>query len=118
MKKIIIFLSIIICSFATLAQGKGKDIVTESFLVSGNCGSCEERIEKAAYIKGVKRAEWDSETKKLTVIYRPSKTSKKQILRSIADSGHDSESFTAEEENYEKLPDCCRYRTGACTEEE
>ncbi|MEZ5015866.1 MAG: heavy-metal-associated domain-containing protein [Flavipsychrobacter sp.] len=117
MKQLIIFLSIIICSTSLLAQDKKKDIVTEAYLVSGNCGECEERIEKAAYVKGVKRAEWDKKTKMLTVTYRPSKTSKEHILKSVADSGHDSEGFTAKEEDYSKLPACCLYRTGTCSED-
>lgn len=117
MKNLILFLSIIICSTSLFAQDKKKDIVTEIYLVSGNCGDCEKRIEKAAYIKGVKRAEWDRDAKKLTVTYRPSKTSKELILKSVADSGHDSEKFTAAKEDYAKLPACCNYRTGTCHEE-
>lgn len=117
MKNLIIFLSIIVCSTSVFAQDKKKDIATETYLVSGNCGDCKKRIEKAAYVKGVKRAEWDKIAKQLTVTYRPSKTSKEQILKSIANSGHDSEGFTAEKEVYTNLPDCCRYRDGACHDE-
>lgn len=117
MKYLIIFLSFIFYSVALPAQDKGKDIVTEKLDVSGNCGSCKKRIEKAAYIKGVKRAEWDKETKVLTVTYKPSKTSDKKILKAVAEYGHDSEGFTANEDAYAKLPECCRYRTGVCHEE-
>lgn len=117
MKYLIIFLSFIFSSVALPAQENTKDIKTEVLAVSGNCSSCEHRIEKAAYIKGVKRAEWDKETKKLTVTYKPSKTSKEDILKSVAASGHDSEEFTADEDAYSKIPECCKYRTGECHEE-
>lgn len=114
MKYLIIFLSFIFFSAAAPAQENDKDIKTEKLLVSGNCGMCEKRIEKAAYVKGVKQADWDKKTKMLTVTYKPSKTSKEEILKSVAEAGYDSEGFTANEKSYKKLPECCRYRTGSC----
>lgn len=114
MRNLIIFLSFIFFSTASFAQEKEQDIKTEKLVVSGNCSMCEKRIEKAAYVKGVKLADWDKETKTLTVTYKPSKTSKEEILKSIANAGYDSEQFTAKEESYNKLPECCRYRTGSC----
>lgn len=114
MKYLIIFLSFIFFSAAVPAQENDQDIKTEKLLVSGNCSMCEKRIEKAAYVKGVKQADWDKETKMLTVTYKPSKTSKEEILKSVAEAGYDSELFTADEKKYEKLPGCCHYRTGTC----
>lgn len=114
MKYLIILLSVVFSSFAANAQSEDKDIKTDTLLVSGNCGMCEKRIEKAAYVKGVKRAEWDKDTKELVVTYKPSKTSKEDILKSISEAGYDSEGFTAAKEAYEKLPDCCHYRTATC----
>lgn len=114
MKYLIIFLSFVFYSVALPAQDKGKDIATEVVTVKGNCGECKERIEKAAYIKGVKRAEWDKETKELTVTYRPSKTNTDDILKSIADVGHDSDKYISDDKVYNKLPGCCQYRTNTC----
>lgn len=116
MKYLIIFLSFIFFSGTLTAQeaGKEKDVVTEKVMVSGSCSMCKKRIEKAAYVKGVKFAEWDKEAKQLTVVYKPSKTSMDKILQSVADAGHDSEKFTATKETYSKLPECCNYRTGNC----
>lgn len=113
MKYLITILSLLLISIGTIA-GEQTDIITEKFQVSGNCSMCKKRIEKAAYIKGVKLAEWDKETKVLTVTYRKSKTSADAILKSIAAAGHDSEKFTANKDDYSKLPECCNYRTGAC----
>jgi len=114
MKYLIIILTIIFSSFAATAQEKEKDIKTETLLVSGCCGMCEKRIEKAAYIKGVKRADWDKEKRQLTVTYKPSKTSTDDILKSVADAGYDSEKYTANKEAYEQLSECCHYRTTTC----
>lgn len=113
MKYLIIILSIIFSVNFAFAQD--KDIVTEEYVVSGNCGECKERIERAAYVKGVKLAEWDKDTKKLKVVYKPSKTSAETILHSVADAGYDSEKYTADEGDYKRLPKCCQYRTGTCS---
>lgn len=114
MKYLTLIISFLLLAVGVNADDNKKDIVTETYLVSGNCGECKERIEKAAYVKGVKLAEWDKEEKKLTVTYKKSKTSGEEILKSIADAGYDSEKITASEEAYAKLPACCNYRTGSC----
>lgn len=114
MRFLIIFLSIFFSTTSLFAQSNDNGIVTEQYLVSGNCGECKERIEKAAYVKGVKLAEWNKQTKQLKVVYKSSKTSGEKILKSVAKAGYDSEKYTATEDDYEKLPECCYYRTGAC----
>lgn len=117
MKYLIIIFSFIFSATNVFAQSDNAEIVTDTLMVSGNCGSCKTRIEKAAYIKGVKRADWNKETKKLIVTYKQSKTSSEDILKSIAAAGHDSEVATAPDNSYDKLPGCCKYRTGVCTED-
>lgn len=114
MKYLIIFLSFIFFSGTVTAQDNTKDVVTDTLMVSGSCSMCKKRIEKAAYVKGVKLADWNKETKVLIVTYKTSKTSADEILKSIAATGHDSEKFTASKETYSKLPECCNYRTGNC----
>ncbi|MBS1689615.1 MAG: cation transporter [Bacteroidetes bacterium] len=109
MKRFIAFLILIFISAQLFAQA--KDIVTEHYKVNGVCEQCKKRIEDAAYIKGVKRAEWDVKTHELTVVYRPSKTSADEILKSVAKAGHDNEKVQATDEDYEHLPSCCYYRT-------
>lgn len=114
MKYLIIFLSFIFFSGTLTAQEKTSNTVTEKVMVSGSCSMCKKRIEKAAYGKGVKLAEWDKDAKELTIVYRTDKTDKEAILKRVADAGHDSEKFTASKEDYSKLPECCNYRTGTC----
>jgi len=114
MKSFIIFvLSIFFFSADALAQ---SDIKTDSFKVEGNCGMCKKRIEEAAFVKGVKRTEWNKESHMLTVVYRSSKTNKEAIAKSVAAAGHSSEQQVASEKDYKKLPECCHYKTHICND--
>ena len=63
---------------------------TESFKVWGNCESCQKRIEKAAKMDGVAKAEWNKETKMLALVYNPSKVKSDDVLKKIASVGHDT----------------------------
>lgn len=112
MKNLFLILASALCIAGTAAAQ--DDIKTISFEVSGNCGTCEERIEDAAHLKGVKRADWNKETKTIEVIYRSSKVSETEIMQSIADAGHDAGIIKAKEEVYEKLPKCCHYKSETC----
>lgn len=82
---------------------------TESFKVAGKCGMCKARIEKAAKVEGVTKAEWDSEKQMLTVTYDPSKVNTDDIQKKVAGVGHDTDKFKAENKVYDKLPGCCKY---------
>lgn len=83
---------------------------TEVIIVSGNCGMCRERIEAAAKMDGVSQAEWNKDTKKLTLVYNPSRIKTEDIQKKIAASGHDTGKFKAEDKTYNSLPGCCKYR--------
>lgn len=112
MKQIISFLIVLFSSLNVAAQN--SDIKTETFKVEGNCNMCKKRIEDAAYIKGVKRVDWNRETKELTVIYKSSKTEPEAILKRVAKAGHSSEQIKASEKDYSSLPKCCQYKTQVC----
>ncbi len=88
----------------------GRDIVVASYTVGGNCDQCKKRIEDAAYVKGVKFAEWNVDTHSLVVKYDSSKTTPLTILQNVAAAGHDNELVKATDAAYNQLPDCCRYR--------
>jgi len=80
------------------------------FKVAGNCEMCKERIETAAQsVKGVTSAEWNVETKNMTVQFEDAKTNSDNIQQAIAKIGHDTEKFKAPADVYSKLPDCCLY---------
>ena len=83
---------------------------TKSFKVYGNCGMCEKRIEKAVQsIDGVVSADWDKKTKQIKVVYNPHTVDIKLIHKAIAKAGHDTEMIRAKDEDYNKLPDCCKF---------
>lgn len=100
----ILFLSIFLFSTFS-AQTK-----TFKAKVEGNCGMCKERIEETAKSnKNVKSAVWNMSKKTLTVTYDASKTDKKEVLKSIAEVGHDNEMFRASDKTYDELEACCQY---------
>lgn len=82
---------------------------TETFKVNGNCGMCENTIEKAAKSAGATYAEWDKEKKVIIVKYNSSSSNLAKIQKSIAGAGYDNEGARAEEGSYNKLPGCCKY---------
>jgi copper chaperone CopZ len=103
-------------STASLAQKKAEI----EFQVSGMCGMCETRIEKALDVPGVIMAEWDVETKKAAVVYKTKVLSEEQIHQLIANVGHDTSKIKATDEVYANLHGCCKYRElggGSCTGE-
>ena len=110
---IVAFLSMILVSGS---YAKSKDLSkaaatkTETLKVSGNCGMCKTRIEKAAKLDGVSKAKWNSEDKMLSVTYDPDKTNMDLIGKSVAVAGHDNPKAKAKDETYNALPGCCKYR--------
>jgi periplasmic mercuric ion binding protein len=88
---------------------------TEKIKVKGNCGMCEKRIEKAALeTQGVSKADWNKETKELTIVFDDSRTSVEKLHNAVAAVGHDTDKVKAKDDVYSKLPACCKYdRTGA-----
>lgn len=82
----------------------------ETLKVSGNCGMCKSRIETAAKIDGVSKAEWDSKSKILSVTLDPSKTTIEVVGKKVAAAGHDTEKVKADDKTYSSLPGCCKYR--------
>jgi periplasmic mercuric ion binding protein len=112
MKTINLFLAILfafVLSTETNAQTK-QTTKTESIKVWGNCDMCKSRIEKAAKIQGVSKAEWNDATKVLTLVYDPSKVKSDDIQKKVAAVGHDTEKFKATDKAYNSLPGCCKYR--------
>lgn len=85
-------------------------VITDTLNVAGVCGMCEERIENAAYIKGVKKAEWDKNTQELVLVYKSNKVSLDDISAAIQAAGHDTEKGPAKPGTYEQINECCRYR--------
>lgn len=98
--------------FITDAATAQKKIQTDTLTVAGVCEMCEKRIENAAFVKGVKLAEWNKNAQQLTVIYKTKKTDLDKIATAVANAGHDNSKKKAPKEAYAELPDCCAYRDG------
>ncbi len=109
MKKIMF--SVFVMLFTSLSIFAQKNtMVTDSFHVSGNCGMCKKRIENASMIKGVTNANWDIESQVMKVTFNANKTSADAIQQSIANVGHDTEKYKADEKTYKNLHGCCKYK--------
>lgn len=94
-------------TISTVAFAANK---TTSIKVSGNCESCKARIEKAAKVAGVAKADWSEKTKVLTLVYDPAKVKADDVEKKIAAVGHDTPKFKATTAVYNALPGCCKYR--------
>ncbi|RMF36199.1 MAG: copper chaperone [Chlorobiota bacterium] len=103
-------------SLASGAQETAKQqptLVTTTFTVYGNCGTCKKNIERPfKEMRGVEKATWDKKTKQFTITYDPSVLTERRIKEIIAEQGYDTDDVKASDEAYGKLPKCCRYRDG------
>lgn len=88
--------------------GFAQNSASESIKVSGECGMCKKKIEKAAKDAGATYAVWNKDTKVLDIKYS-SQTNSAKIQQKIADAGYDTPKFKATDEAYNKLEECCQY---------
>jgi len=93
-------------------NSSAKDSIT-SFVVYGVCEQCKHRIEGALKIKGIRSAEWNVDTKMLSVQYDPATIALEKIHTKIAGVGHDTKLKKADDAVYNALPSCCHYRAVA-----
>jgi mercuric ion binding protein len=83
---------------------------TATFKVYGKCGMCKKRIEGATKkLEGVESANWDVNSKILTVKYDETRLKEMNIHEAIAKVGHDTEKVKATDKAYDKLMGCCKY---------
>jgi copper chaperone CopZ len=106
----IIIVAILAIVITSSVYSQSVTTKTETIKVSGNCDMCKARIEKAAKIDGVSKAEWNKDTKILAVTFDPAKTNTDAISKKVAAAGHDTEKVKATDTAYDKLPNCCKYR--------
>ncbi|MCT4583255.1 MAG: cation transporter [Flavobacteriales bacterium] len=92
------------------AQESNDSLTKAEFKVYGNCGMCEKTIEGSLNGQdGIGNADWDRETKMITVSYNPEKMNEDKIKAKIAGVGYDTDSHRADKEVYSELPGCCQY---------
>ena len=83
-----------------------------TFGVRGNCGMCKSTIESATMsVEGVDTASWSMESKMISINVSTEINDQfiNDIHNAIAKSGYDTELSTALDEDYDKLPMCCKY---------
>ena len=109
MKTLKFFIAIVAIAISTVTFAANAN-KTETIKVAGNCESCKTRIEKAAKVDGVTKAEWSDKTKMLTLVYNPAKVKSDDIQKKLAAVGHDTPKYKADTKVYNALPGCCKYR--------
>ena len=83
-----------------------------TFGVRGNCGMCKSTIESSTMsVEGVDTASWSTESKMISINVSTEINDQfiNDIHNAIAKSGYDTELSTALDEEYDKLPMCCKY---------
>jgi hypothetical protein len=108
MKTLSLFAAIVFSIFS-INISAAQTAKTETIKVWGNCGMCKTTIEKAAKKAGAKTASWNEDSKELKVTYASGKTSSAKIQQAIAQSGYDTQDFTAVKSAYDNLHGCCKY---------
>jgi copper chaperone CopZ len=105
--KTILFVLAVCFSQVLFSQNVKKQTVI--IQTSAQCGDCKERLEGALnYTKGVKFADLDLESKKVTVKFLTKKTSLEKIKAIIAKIGYDADDVKADISAVQKLPKCCQ----------
>ncbi|SHE67652.1 Copper chaperone CopZ [Chryseobacterium vrystaatense] len=85
-----------------------QNLSKSQFKVKGNCEMCQSRIETAAKKAGAKTAVYSIDLQTLT-IETDRDVSTDEILKKVADAGHDNEKFKSTDDTYKALPGCCHY---------
>lgn len=116
MKTLNIYAALFFSIFAINITFAQTSVKKETFQVSGNCGMCKHKIEKAAKNAGVSTAKWNEETQVLNVSFNSSQSSAEKIQKSIAASGYDTQDFKASDKAYNSLMGCCKYERNTAIE--
>lgn len=82
---------------------------TAEVKVWGNCGMCKKTIEKSLKVEGVEKADWNKDTKMLSVTFDTTKITLNQIAKHVADAGYDNDKYKGDDAAYTNLHECCQY---------
>ncbi|HTE31789.1 MAG TPA: heavy-metal-associated domain-containing protein [Chryseolinea sp.] len=114
--RILLATFVAVIAFQSGNAQSGKELLnnrtkTESIKVYGECGMCKKRIEKAAIaVKGVQSANWNEDSKYLTINYDLFKKDvPDNVQQKVTEAGHDTGKYKADDAVYEGLPACCHY---------
>ena len=107
MKNLLLIIAVLFIgnSFAQELK-KVEEVVIQT---SAECGDCKKRIEtELNYMKGIRFAELDVPSMKLTVSYTTKKISLEQIKTAISELGYHADDKKANETAQKALPLCCQ----------
>lgn len=93
----------------SIATETVEGITTSTFKVWGNCEMCKETIEGSLKVDGVTKADWNVDSKIMTVTYDNNKITLDQIQKNVASVGYDNEKYKGDDHAYNDLPGCCQY---------
>lgn len=86
-----------------------QSLKTDTIKVWGNCGTCKKAIENSLDVKGVKKSNWNKDSKLLVITYDTLKINMDKINLLIGEAGYDTEKVKGNDKAYNNLPNCCKY---------
>ncbi|MFT4778377.1 MAG: mercuric ion binding protein [Flavobacteriales bacterium] len=113
MKKLLFPFALLVLSILPNEILAQKKVMDETFWVGGVCGMCEDRIEKALDVKGVKLADYDYDAQMLRVVYKTKMMNRAKLDVLLNAVGHDTKTSIASDEQYDGVHGCCKYRDPA-----
>jgi periplasmic mercuric ion binding protein len=109
MKSSLLVLALLFVSTVGFSQKSSSKTETVVIMTSAECDECKERIEGALnYTKGVKFAELDVNSRKLTVKFKTDVVSLEEIKKQISLLGYNADEVLADPTAFDKLPACCK----------
>lgn len=70
---------------------------------------CKETIENSLKAEGINNAEWNADSKMMTVSFDSTKISMDNVYKNISLVGYDTEKYKGDDKAYASLPECCQY---------
>jgi len=108
--KFILLLGVLLVAHIATAQGTPPVSKIVKIHVKGKCSMCSDRIQTFAILTpGVMKAEYDLERQILSMTVNKNTFDKDQLHQNMANAGHGTNKFKADEEAYANLPACCQY---------
>jgi mercuric ion binding protein len=81
----------------------------ETFKVWGNCEMCKSTIETSLKQEGIYSADWNVDTKIITLSYDSTRYTSAGLHKFIAAVGYDTDKLRGDDSAYNNLPGCCQY---------
>lgn len=106
--KLLFSVLLLCCSVFSFAQFK-KPVTVQIKTPQAACAECKDKIEKfMKYEEGIAKIVVDIRKKITTVTFLSDRTNIENIKTTIANLGFDADDVTANEEQYKRLPICCK----------